>query len=124
MQGKRTAVIRIDKDGNETRYSTISDAARSNYTDRSVIISACRTGAEKFGYRYRREDTDVRRFSTRLYDLRTAAGLTINELAEKAGITKDFARKLEAEDRTPSAGVLSALAYALGVTMDELWRGA
>ena len=47
-------------------------------------------------------------------------GLTQRELAEKAGISKPYLSQIEAGKRKGSAAVLSALASALGLTLDNL----
>lgn len=47
-------------------------------------------------------------------------GLTQQELAEKAGISKPYLSQIEAGKRKGSTAVLSALANALGLTLDDL----
>jgi DNA-binding XRE family transcriptional regulator len=47
-------------------------------------------------------------------------GLTQQQLADQAGISKPYLSQLEAGKRTGSATVLSALAQALNVLVDDL----
>jgi len=55
------------------------------------------------------------RFAGRLTELRTAAGLTQQQLAEKAGLHRVEIAKLEGADRSPSWETVLALCVALGV---------
>ena len=58
----------------------------------------------------------------RLRELRAAAGLTQEQLAEKAGVSKDVIAKLEQGSRTGArSSSIVLLASALGVTMGEFW---
>jgi DNA-binding XRE family transcriptional regulator len=57
-------------------------------------------------------------FGPRLRELREAAGLTQQELAEKAGCHKQTITKLEAEAQEPAWPLVLALAKVLGVTCD------
>ncbi len=54
-------------------------------------------------------------FAVRLKELRTKAGLTQQELAEKAGLHTMSVTKLELQSREPSWKTVEALATALGV---------
>lgn len=54
-------------------------------------------------------------FAGRLRELRTAAGISQKELADKAGMTKDGIAHLEQGRRSPSWETVLALASALGV---------
>jgi transcriptional regulator with XRE-family HTH domain len=54
-------------------------------------------------------------FAGRLRELRTEAGLSQTELAEKAGLTKDGIAQLEQGRRSPSWDTVLALCAALGV---------
>ena len=54
---------------------------------------------------------------------REAKGLTQEEVAQKAGVTKQYVTMLEAGTRTsPSLPVLRRIAKALGVTMADLLK--
>jgi len=65
------------------------------------------------------------RFQATLKQLRTKRGLTQEELAEAAGLSRDAIVRLERGDRQPRFGTLNALADGLGVDVGELWaRGA
>ena len=59
-------------------------------------------------------------FATRLARLREQAGLTVAELAARAGLHRDYIYRLERGEREPSLAVAKALARALGVTLGEL----
>src|SRR5262245_41376685 len=54
-------------------------------------------------------------FSTRLQEVRTAAGLTQAELAERAGLTREGIAQLETGRRKPAWETVLALCAALGV---------
>jgi transcriptional regulator with XRE-family HTH domain len=54
----------------------------------------------------------------RLKQLREARSLSRQALAEKAGISREYVRKLEAGLQDPTVGLLQRLAKALGVPMD------
>jgi transcriptional regulator with XRE-family HTH domain len=54
-------------------------------------------------------------FAGRLRELRTAAGLSLKDLAERAGITPDAIVKLESGNRKPGWETVIDLADALGV---------
>ena len=58
-------------------------------------------------------------FKDRLRELRTAAGLTQGELAEKAGLTRVGVAQLEIGRRKPAWETVLALCKALGVTCEE-----
>lgn len=57
-------------------------------------------------------------FAVRLRELRTGAGLTQTELAEKAGMHLHGITKLEQGEREPSWATVQALARALGVSCE------
>jgi DNA-binding XRE family transcriptional regulator len=51
---------------------------------------------------------------------RTYRGLTQQQLADKAGISKPYLSQLESGKRTGTTDVLNALAQALGLTLEDL----
>jgi transcriptional regulator with XRE-family HTH domain len=56
-------------------------------------------------------------------DARTAHGLSLQEVAERAGCSPGYVHKLEMDRvRTPSPRVLAGLAEALGLSYDRLMR--
>jgi transcriptional regulator with XRE-family HTH domain len=57
-------------------------------------------------------------FAGRLKELRQQAGLTQQQLAEKAGMTKDGVSHLEQGRRSPSWETVLALASAFGVSVE------
>jgi len=52
--------------------------------------------------------------------MREHRGLTQQQLAEAAGISTPYLSQIEAGKRRGSAGVLAAIAQALGLTLDDL----
>ena len=60
-------------------------------------------------------------FGDRIRKYRDDAGLSLNQLASSAGVSKGYLWSLENEpDKRPSAETLYAIAEALGVTMSSL----
>lgn len=59
-------------------------------------------------------------FGDRLKKLRLAAGLTLAELADRAGTHLTTIAKIETQDRTPTLRLALSLATALGVSVYEL----
>ena len=75
------------------------------------------------GYRLMQREADVEtngdaRFARRLRELREQAGLTQQQLGERAGMHKLTVAKLEQGIREPSWATVQALADALGVSCD------
>ena len=61
------------------------------------------------------------KFGVRIKDLRTRKGLTLDQLAQETGSSKSYIWELENKNPPrPSAEKLSAIASALGVTVDYL----
>lgn len=56
-------------------------------------------------------------FAARLRSLRESAGMSIVDLAEKAGIPRQTVHLLENGDRQPSLATAAKLAEALGKTL-------
>lgn len=70
----------------------------------------------------RKRRTDIeRRIRQRVRALRTENGLTLNEVAQKAGLTLDAVSKIEGGRRTPSLPTVIKLARALSVPPSELF---
>jgi transcriptional regulator with XRE-family HTH domain len=62
------------------------------------------------------------KFGTRIKELRTKKGMTLDQLAQKTGTAKSYIWELENKDPPrPSVDKLSAIAEALGVTVDYLF---
>lgn len=53
---------------------------------------------------------------------RESAGLSMRQLAEKAGVSANTVSLIENGQSNPRADVLAALAKALGTTMDAIWQ--
>ncbi|RUV26095.1 MULTISPECIES: helix-turn-helix transcriptional regulator [unclassified Mesorhizobium] len=61
------------------------------------------------------------KFGTRIKDLRTKRGLTLDQLAQETNSSKSYIWELENKNPPrPSAEKLAAIAVALGVTVDYL----
>ena len=58
----------------------------------------------------------------RLQKLREERDLSRQEVAERADISREYVRKLEAGLQDPTVGILQRLAKALGVPVTELLR--
>lgn len=58
-------------------------------------------------------------FGGRIRDLRRKAGMTLQQLADQAGISVGFLSQVERDKATPSLGTLAGLAAALGVPLDH-----
>lgn len=61
------------------------------------------------------------RLAVKLKAVRTAAGLTQQELADRAGLSRKTVNTVENEVFTPSVLVALTLARALGVPLDALF---
>jgi transcriptional regulator with XRE-family HTH domain len=57
-------------------------------------------------------------FGGRIREMRRKAGLTLQALADQAGISVGFLSQVERDKATPSLGTLASLAAALGVEVD------
>ena len=53
-----------------------------------------------------------------LYQAREDAGLTREQVAEKAGVTKDYIRKLECGEGNPRISTIGAILASLKVSLD------
>src|SRR5687767_1862098 len=60
------------------------------------------------------------RLGERVGDLRRGRGLTLNELAELAGVSRAMISKLERGEKNPTLVVAAKLAEGLGVTLSRL----
>ncbi|HEV2081995.1 MAG TPA: helix-turn-helix transcriptional regulator [Brevundimonas sp.] len=61
------------------------------------------------------------RLGSRLKDVRTAAGLTQAELAERAGVSRKTVNTVENGVFVPSTTLALTLARTLGTTVEELF---
>jgi transcriptional regulator with XRE-family HTH domain len=57
---------------------------------------------------------------SRLFHLRTSAGITQKEVAERAEISDYWYRLIEHGTRVPSLPVAESIASALGVSLDDI----
>lgn len=65
-------------------------------------------------------DQELARISQRIRASREAAGLTLQELAQKSGVATSTIQKVEKEQMTPSVAVILKIARGLGVRLSEL----
>jgi transcriptional regulator with XRE-family HTH domain len=63
-------------------------------------------------------------FGVRLHDLRSQRDWTLEELAERTGLSKPFLSRLEAGDRQPSIAAVLTLAQAFGVPAGSMFEAA
>ena len=63
------------------------------------------------------------KFYEKLYELRKAAGMTQNDLAEKLNVSRQAVSRWEQGSATPDVENLIAISDLFGVTLDELLRG-
>jgi transcriptional regulator with XRE-family HTH domain len=59
--------------------------------------------------------------AVRLRDLRTGAGMTLDGLAERTGVSRSMISLIERGESSPTAAVLDKLAAGLGVTLASLF---
>jgi len=60
------------------------------------------------------------RLAQRLADLRAAAGLSLDQLAQQTGISRATLSRLERGETSPAAGLLNRLCAAYGLTLSRL----
>ncbi|MCE9564028.1 MAG: helix-turn-helix transcriptional regulator [Planctomycetes bacterium] len=65
-------------------------------------------------------DEIVRRFASRLRELRHARGMTQAELARQSQVTTTYIGRLENQGAAPGIDLVARLAVALGVELNEL----
>jgi transcriptional regulator with XRE-family HTH domain len=64
---------------------------------------------------------ELKMLGSRLRSLRSAKGWTLEELAERSGLSKPFLSRLESGDRQPSIAAVLTLARVFGVPMGSLF---
>jgi len=65
---------------------------------------------------------ELKMLGSRLRSLRSAKGWTLEELAERSGLSKPFLSRLESGDRQPSIAAVLTLARVFGVPMGSLFE--
>ncbi|MGH6911002.1 MAG: helix-turn-helix domain-containing protein [Phenylobacterium sp.] len=68
-------------------------------------------------------DSDLLTLGRGIRVLRDATGLSQEELAERAGLSRNYVGLLERGERNASATALIAIARALGARPGDLWSG-
>jgi transcriptional regulator with XRE-family HTH domain len=66
-------------------------------------------------------DRDIGR---RVYALRTAAGMTLAELADRSGVSRAMLSRIERGESSPTAQLLNRVCAGLGVTLSALFASA
>lgn len=66
---------------------------------------------------------DFKAIGKRIFALRKEAGITQRELAEAAGVSREFITVLEAGYKIPTVATLCGIAEKLDVTVDYLIYG-
>jgi transcriptional regulator with XRE-family HTH domain len=61
------------------------------------------------------------RLASRLHALRTDRGLTLDQLAQRAGVSRSMISLIERGESSPTAAILDRLAAGLGVTLASLF---
>ncbi len=64
---------------------------------------------------------EMARLGTRLQDLRTGRGWTLDELARQAGLSKSYLSRIEDGERQPSLASLLSLTQAYGIALAALF---
>jgi transcriptional regulator with XRE-family HTH domain len=67
------------------------------------------------------DDDACRRFGLEVRRLRQAQDLTLEQLAERAGVSQNYIGTIENGHRDPSLSTIEALAIGLGVATGELF---
>lgn len=63
-----------------------------------------------------------KQFGSRVYELRTRAGLTQEQLASMSGVSNDTISRIERGSRSPSFEVLERLSSAFNIEVRELFN--
>lgn len=77
---------------------------------------------EKFPYSGRMDIEAT--IARRLKDLRSARGWSLEELAQRSGVSRAMISRIERRDSSPTAGLLARLCDALGITLSTLMTDA
>ncbi len=59
----------------------------------------------------------------RIRYLREQRNLTLEDLSFESEVNKNYLSDLERGNRNPTVKVLAKIAYALGITLEELFKG-
>lgn len=70
-----------------------------------------------------KKNIDSIRFGDAVRRARAAAGLTQEDLADKAGLDRSYVGGVERGERNPTLEVIAKLAKGLGISLSELFAG-
>jgi transcriptional regulator with XRE-family HTH domain len=70
----------------------------------------------------KQDEPELAMLGERLFALRSARGWTLEELAERSGLSKPFLSRLESGSRQPSIAAILTLARVFGVPMGSLFE--
>ena len=65
---------------------------------------------------------ELTKLGTRLRNLRNQRGWTLEDLADRAGVSEAYLSRLEGGERQPSLAVLFSLAQAFGISLPSLFE--
>ncbi len=68
------------------------------------------------------EQQNSNRFGDAVRKARTTAGLTQEDLADRAGLDRSYIGGVERGDRNPTLSVIEKIAQGLGITLSELFE--
>ena len=68
------------------------------------------------------EYTFLKKFGSRIAELRRKSGLTQEKLAELVGVDRSYIGYVERGQRNPSMGVVYRIAKVIGVSLAELFK--
>ena len=117
---RRIDALVVERDGLAAKLRAATDeldTLRSVYREIAGIVDENR---ELTNYPKFRADRDSSRPKTRIKELRDERGWTLEELAERTGLSVSQVNRIENDKRDPSMGSLTAIAGAFGVTASRL----
>jgi transcriptional regulator with XRE-family HTH domain len=67
-----------------------------------------------------RDDDPSRAFGNRVRELRDAAGLTLEQLSQRSGVSRAMLSKVERGEKSPTIGIATKIAHSLETSLSEL----
>ena len=95
----------------------------SVYSQRTLYVLLHRRSCVDGCFRVKRAQGDADRPRRRIRQIRMARGMSVRELARRAGCSASLVSQVERGVTTPSAGVVYSLANELGISLDFLFGG-